>query len=147
MHQRRVIALTEKFQQVDDGVNVGGDCIAQVRIKVRQPGAVGYQIEGAGQVRLSNRVEPQPGQADVAFHHFHFLFQKVRQLCAVNFLQTIKGRRLFNDFLKASLGGSRPVWPDEKRDFPNLRNLFKQVHEPDFADEAGYADQHQVLPH
>src|ERR1700686_2253741 len=65
-------------------------------------------------------------------------------MSAVAFLQGVKGRRLLDNFLEAALGGSSPVAANEQSNLPNIGNIFKEIDEPDFADEAGHADEQDV---
>src|SRR5580704_12765897 len=65
-------------------------------------------------------------------------------MAAVAFLQSVKGRRLLDDFLKATLGGSGPVPPDEQRNLADPGNVLEKIYEPYFADEAGNANKQDV---
>src|ERR1700687_532110 len=65
-------------------------------------------------------------------------------MSAVAFLQGVKGRRLLDDFFEAPLRGSGPIAANEQGNLPNMGNIFKEIDEPDFADEAGYANEHDM---
>src|SRR6266478_6540698 len=45
MHQAGVIALSQKVEQVDRGIDVGRERIAHIRIEIRQTGAVHDEVE------------------------------------------------------------------------------------------------------
>ncbi len=59
-------------------------------------------------------------------------------------LQRVERRRLLDDFFKAALRGSGAIATDEQRDFADARDVFKQIDQPHFANEAGDAHQQNV---
>ena len=144
--QPGMLAMAEKLQNVIHGVDVGGERIAQVGIEIRETRAVCDHVHRLLQPRLRFRVQAQARLAGIAFHHFHFVLQEGRQAGSVPLVQGVEGRRLLHNFLEAALRGRGAVAPDEQRDFADVGNFFQQVHQPDFADEAGHADQHDVFP-
>ncbi len=97
------------------------------------------------QACLRLRRETQSRLADVSFHDFDFFSQEVRQLGAVQFMQGIERRGFLDNLFKAALRRSCAVTPDQQRDLADIGNLLQQVHKPDFPDEAGHANQKQVL--
>ena len=125
MHQPRVVALSQKVQQVHRGIHVGSESIAQVRIEIRQPRAVHHQIERFCQPRLRRRIQTQPRLAYIAFDDFHLVFQERAQFASVLFLQRVERRRFLDNFLKTFLRRSRPVSANQQRNLSNVRDIFE----------------------
>ena len=89
--------------------------------------------------------EAQSRLANVALDHFHPFPQKLREVSAVAAIQRIEDRRFLDHLFKATQRGIGFLPPDEQINAPNLRQLHQGIDQPDFADETGHADQHDVL--
>ena len=76
MHQAGVVALPQEVKQVQCGIHVGSERVAQVRIKIGQPRAVHHQIERLCQSRLRRLIEAQPRRAHIAFDNFNLVLEQ-----------------------------------------------------------------------
>src|SRR5580658_8180684 len=61
------------------------------------------------------------------------------------FEEWIEYRRFFDHLFEAALGGIRFLLANQQVDAADLRQVEQHVGQPDFADKAGYADEHDVL--
>ena len=61
------------------------------------------------------------------------------------FLEGVEDRRLFDDFFEAPPRGGGALAADQQGDLADLRDVFQEIDQPDLADEAGDADEQDVL--
>src|SRR6266481_2474035 len=144
MHQAGVIALAQKVEQVNGGIDVGRERIAQIGIEIRQASAVHDDVERFCEACLGGFVEPKTRLADVSFDDFHFFFQKSPELTPVPVVKRVERGRFLDDFLEAPLGGRCAVAANQKGDLANVGNIFEQIDQPDFADESSHTDQQNM---
>ena len=146
MHQRGVIGRAQKFDQMEDRSDVARQGFAQVRIEIREAGAIHDQVERRAPVApaISGAI-PRPGWLTSPSTTSTRSETKLGESVAQLFLQRIEDRRLFEDFLETPLrrGGALPA--NQQINLADLRNFVQQLRQPDLADKAGHANQQNVL--
>ena len=145
MQQARMVGGPQKLNQMENRCDVASKSLAKVRIEIRQPGTIHHDIQCALQTFTNLWSDPKPRLADVAVNDCDALGDEIRESVAKPFLQLIEDRRLLKYFLETPLCRRGSLAADEQVNFADLWNLAQQLCEPDFADEAGYADQQNVL--
>jgi len=144
MHESGVIGLPEKVEQMERRIHIGRKGVAQIRIKVREAGTVHDKVERFREPRLRGFIETEARQAHVAFDDFYFFPEKCAEFSAVSLVQRVKCGRLFHNFLEAALRRSGTVAANQERDLADVRNIFKQVYQPDLADEPSCSNEQEV---
>jgi len=147
MHQSGVVALAQEVEQVASGIDVGGERVAQVRIEIRQAGAVGDHVERTLQARLRcDPSRPRPGWLTSPSTTSTFFAEERGEIRSVGFPAGDRAweipRRFFSKRRCAEVVRLRRI---NSVIFAMLGIFFEQVHQPDLADEAGDADKQEVL--
>ena len=145
MQKSRVIGRSHELENIDGGVGVRRQGVPQVGIEVGQAGAIDNEIEVLLQAARDLGVESEARLRNVAFDDFDLVAQKVEEPVAMTVEERIEYRRLFHHLFEAPLGRIRLLAADQKIDLLHVGQIQKRVRQPDFADEAGDTDQHDVL--
>src|SRR5580692_3372485 len=145
MYKSSMIRGSYELENIDRGIRVGRNRVAQVRIEIRQPRAVDDQIQILLQTasRLAIESEPRPG--NIPFDHLDLVPQKIEKPVPVALKQRIEYRRVFHHFFETALRRIRLLPPDQQINSLHVRQIQKCVRQPDFANEPGDADQHDLL--
>src|SRR5579859_155490 len=97
------------------------------------------------QVRSDVGTEAEAGPGNVSFYNFDLVAQEIGKTGAVAVKQRIKYGRFFHHLLEPGLGGIRFLPADQQINVLHFGQIEKGIHEPDFADESGHANQHDLF--
>src|SRR5205814_5605023 len=78
--------------------------------------------------------------------HFNLFSQKITEPRTILALQTVQRRRLLDDFFKPPLRSRSAVAANQQGNLGDARNMFQQLHHPDFPDETGHTDEQNMFP-
>ena len=140
-----MLAFAQKIEGVRRGAHVGRQCVANIRIKVRQTRAIYDHIERSRQAQAQVRRQSETGLAHVAVDHFNSLAEKRRETIAMPLRQLLEHRRFFQRSLVTFHRSRRPVVPYQQINAANLRQIGKQVGQPHFSDEPRRANQQNMF--
>src|SRR3954463_3814328 len=140
-----MVGLAYELQHIHYCIDIGTDRLAQIRIEIGKARAVDDEIELAPQFVSDSGVNAEIRLRDVAFNYLHPLGNKLQKLVTVLRVKRIKHWRFVDELLEAALRRIRFLPPYEQINLSDFRQVHQSVREPDFADEAGDSDKHDVL--
>src|SRR4029077_353316 len=101
--------------------------VAQIRIEVRQAGAVDDEIERARQPLTNFWGEAQMRFATVSLYYFHAFAQELRETLAVLRDEGLEYRPFLNDALESLESRGGAVSPNQQINSADVRKVGEQV--------------------
>src|SRR5262249_59056110 len=108
--------------------------LERVGVEIGEGGAVDHQVASGFHTLECHGFDPEARLRDVALDNFDRFGQEVAEIAAVPDVQIFEERRIGDNLLEAPPGRRRTLASYEQVNFGDLRNLFEDLRQPDFAD-------------
>ena len=139
------MGIANEIEHVGGGADVRRESVAKIGIEIGEPGAIDDHVERILEAAAHFGLQAEAGFRDVAFDDFDMLAQEFGEERAVAVGEAFEDGRFFDDAAETVERGGGLIAADEQIDLADFREVGEKTREPDFADEAGGADEENVF--